>query len=702
MTSVTSNTLFYQGHGVILARNETPSAISVEQLFGMHCHGGGATMGAGPARTRGMILLETVMGRLEADDWRLVRSDLARDGFTLEWEAQSMPISFTSRWACDVATDVWRRTDAILNSGDTPIVITRCLSRFTFSPGLYEVYTQYSSWCRENQGIWRELYPGGLRLTCEGGRTCQGGTPYLCMREKEQRIGMALHIVPCGNWTIRASTPTALGTSLPFAVVECGMADDDLRFALQPGAVLGMPEIILHTLPDGEPHLGAPLLHQYLQKTDLASITPEAPIVFNTWFDMFSYLDVPRLREQARAAEALGCEVFVVDAGWSPGWGEDSAQCGNWHEKQDMAFRGQMASFADEVRSMGLGFGLWIEPERIGPDAPIYQAHPDWFLATNPPFVPGHGQFYYPDLTQDDVYAYMFGELSRLIETYQLAWMKVDFNFNIDRDPYGTALMRYYTAWYRLWDELRSRFPSCFIEGCASGGMRLDLNTLRHADGHFLSDTVNPFHVLRIYQGALLRLPPGRTTQWAVLRSVGSTIPRTGGKPPEQLPDTIVTPSGAGWTSALAAEIDFAALVALPGMFGFSGDIAGLPHDARQRLRQYTDFYKQWRSYISGSIAHLLTPPCLVHDATGWAAIQLQHPERREALLLVYRLEDSLDQRRFRLRSLEPGTAYRITDLDGNSFGIITGIELVERGLEILLPSLNSAILLILEPVIER
>jgi hypothetical protein len=40
--------------------------------------------------------------------------------------------------------------------------------------------------------------------------------------------------------------------------------------------------------------------------------------------------------------------------------------------------------------------------------------------------------------------------------------------------------------------------------------MRGDLATLTHVDGHFLSDSVNPADVLRISQGAFLRLPPGR------------------------------------------------------------------------------------------------------------------------------------------------------------------------------------------------
>jgi alpha-galactosidase len=91
-------------------------------------------------------------------------------------------------------------------------------------------------------------------------------------------------------------------------------------------------------------------------------------------------------------------------------------------------------------------------------------------------------------------------EISRLIETYQLAWIKLDFNLEMGYADEGLA--GYYQVWYGKLDELRQRFPETFFEGCASGAICLDLNTLSHFDGHFLSETVNPVDVLRITRGA--------------------------------------------------------------------------------------------------------------------------------------------------------------------------------------------------------
>ena len=34
----------------------------------------------------------------------------------------------------------------------------------------------------------------------------------------------------------------------------------------------------------------------------------------------------------------------------------------------------------DHITSLGLQFGLWVEPEMVNPDSNLYRAHPDWIL----------------------------------------------------------------------------------------------------------------------------------------------------------------------------------------------------------------------------------------------------------------------------------------------------------------------------------
>lgn len=636
----------------------------------------------GPVRTQGMALVHAGGRRYEPGDLTLEAVEEFGDGPHCSWRVGETPLRLNTVWRTDEATGIVSRRDTLVNGGNLPVVVTRCLARVAFAPGQYECYTQASRWCRENQGVWQPLHTGlALRHAC--GRTTEQSTPYLALRVIGAEHGLAFHVLPRGNWTIRVS-PVTEGGGPPYAVVELGLADENLQRVLRPGETFVLPEILIQPLPLGEPHLGAPALHRYLLVRHFADAKPEAPVVYNTWFDQFEILDVPRLRTQLAAAKAAGCEVFVIDAGWYGAGGPDWAtQTGDWREKTKAAFHGNMRAFADEVRAAGLGFGLWMEPERFGPEAPIRAEHPGWFVPV--------GTAARLDLTQPAAYAYLRSEIGRLVETYLLAWMKIDFNFILDADASGAELSDYTTAWYRLLDEIRAAYPRTFFEGCSSGAMRGDLATLTHVDGHFLSDTVNPVDMLRISQGAWLRLPPGRLTRWAVVRSAGQALPRYGESVAES-PAALLTPCGALWEPAETVDLSFALLAAMPGMLGVSGDLAGLPSAVAARIGEYVAFFKEWRRFIAGAVAHLLTPPERIADREGWVAFQFQNQADETSLLFVYRLGVASQAPRWPLRGLKHKAHYsvqRALVADAPST-IMTGTALMTAGLEVVLPAVGG------------
>jgi alpha-galactosidase len=328
------------------------------------------------------------------------------------------------------------------------------------------------------------------------------------------------------------------------------------------------------------------------------------------------------------------------------------------------------------VRAAGLGFGLWMEPERFAPLAPILKEHADWFF-------PGDREYRRIDLENPQAYAWLKGEVFRLVQTYQLAWMKVDFNFELGSDPARRELRGYYQCWYRLLDEIRAAFPNTFCEGCASGGMRSDIQTLAHFDNHFLSDTVNPIDVLRIKQGAWLRLPPGRMSSWVVIRSVGNDVPWYSDAMGDQWPPTIITPEGAGWEMSESVNVAFAAAVTLLGMSGISGDIANLPQSARDELRRLVAFYKKWRRFICGSLGSLLTPPQPKEDRSGW----------------VYRLYDWRKVQVFHPQGLDPAAFYLVQREDAAGEGLrLSGEALMSHGLEVSLDHNYRAAIYSIQP----
>ena len=651
-----------QAGGAVFARS--PDKLRLLRLCGMATAAGG---GPGVIQADGR--------RYDGDAFTLEAAQETGRAIEASWRVGDCGLKLASVWRACPETGVVSRRDTLTNAGKAPVVVSRCLARMAFPPGRYECYAQTSRWCRENQGSWQPLH-AGIVLGHVPGRTTEGNTPYLVLRSLDTGQGVVCHLLPCGNWTIRVR-PVPVGGDLPLAVVELGLADEGLHRVLAPGESLALPEVLFQPLPEGEPHLAAPTLHRYLIEDRFAGAKPEAPVVYNTWFDQFEILDVPRLRKQLAAAKETGCEVFVIDAGWyGAGDANWAAQTGNWREKTKAAFHGRMREFADEVRSAGLGFGLWMEPERFGPEAPIRTEHPEWFVP-----VGGAARI---NLTDPAAYAWLRAEIGRLVETYGLAWMKIDFNFSLDADASGAELYDYYVAWRRMLDEIRAAYPRTFFEGCASGALRADLAMLSCVDGHFLSDSVNPTDMLRISQGAYLRLPPGRLTRWAVLRAAGRVLPRYGRRVPES-PPVLLTPRGALWEPAETVDLDFALLAALPGMFGLSGDLAGLSPEHRERIAEAVTFYKKWRRFITGSTAHLLTPPRPISDREGWIAFQFQPPGDDASLVFVYRLGWAGAPPPLRLRGLDPARRYGIacgfaeTETDIH----LTGKTLMHDGLSV-------------------
>jgi alpha-galactosidase len=663
------------------------SRLELDLLFGVACHG------TAPASIR------TDLAIIEADDLVLLRHAASGQRLDASWQVRDSGLRLDVTWDLDERTGAVLRSDELTNTSARPVTILRAMGRIGLERGAYELFQQVGRWSQENQGFWTPLHGAAIQLGHLPGRTSQGNTPMAAIRDSETGAGFALHLLPRGNWVIRAGTAT-VGHGMAAAFIEWGQSAEGFRVTLRPGESWRLPEAIIVQLAEGQVEPSGTIVQRLALSRWLHKTRPEAPVVWNTWLDQFDNLDPPRLRRQLAAARQIGCEVLVIDAGWfGKGRGDWFNMTGNWHERPDAAFGGRMSDFADEVRAAGLGFGLWMESEHVGPDAPIRAEHPEWFVGSS---QPGKGPRL--DLENPQALAWLRNELVRLIETYRLAWIKIDFNIELGKDHRGSELRAYHEAWYALVDELRARFPGTVFEGCSSGGMRLDLEVLRHFDGHFLTDDTHPLDVLRIAQGAALRLPLGRVSTWVTLRSLGRVVPEYP-NPVSDARELIAATPAVGWQPVQVAETidpDLAMLVCMPNMLGFSGDLAGLSEMALQRLAGQVEVFKQWRRFITSAHAHLLTRVRPIEDRSGWAAIQLCNEDDPRSLVFVYRLQDNRGRRLIRLRGLDRRRPYRITSLicpAGNEVAAqADGEALLETGLDARLPRPGTAMLCLVEP----
>jgi alpha-galactosidase len=221
--------------------------------------------------------------------------------------------------------------------------------------------------------------------------------------------------------------------------------------------------------------------------------------------------DPGKLRALADEAAALGIERFVLDDGWFQGRRSERSGLGDWYVDRQVWPEG-LRPLVDHVRSLGMEFGLWFEPESISPDSDLVRNHPDWLLATGGRVPPLSRLQQVLDLGHPEAWEYLLERLDALLTEYDIGFVKWDMNRDIvdgGHSPKGEpGVHRQTEALYALLDELRRRHPGVEIESCAGGGGRVDLGILERTDRVWASDTNDPLERQAIQRWTGLLLPP--------------------------------------------------------------------------------------------------------------------------------------------------------------------------------------------------
>ncbi|MFD0789432.1 alpha-galactosidase [Microbacterium insulae] len=307
------------------------------------------------------------------------------------------------------------------------------------------------------------------------------------------------------------------------------------------------------------------------------------PVTLNTWEAVYFDHALPRLHELADAAAAVGVERFVLDDGWFAGRRDDTAGLGDWTVDADVWPDG-LHPLVDHVRSLGMEFGLWVEPEMVNPDSELAREHPDWILRARTTLPPSARQQQVLDLSRADAYAHISSHLHALLDEYPIAYLKWDHNRDLvdaGSGPEGEARVRAHTlAVYRLLDELKAAHPDLEIESCASGGARVDLGILDRTDRIWTSDSLDP----------LERLVNQRYTGLVV--------------PPEMMGMHLTSP--VVHSSGRTVSLGFSAAVALLGHFGIEWDLTTVDAGEREAIAGWVALAKRLRPLVAtGRVVHV-------------------------------------------------------------------------------------------------
>jgi alpha-galactosidase len=234
------------------------------------------------------------------------------------------------------------------------------------------------------------------------------------------------------------------------------------------------------------------------------------PVTLNTWEGVYFDHKLDNIKAMATAAAKLGIERFVLDDGWFGRRDDDTSSLGDWFIDK-RKYPDGLGSLVDHVTSLGMEFGIWLEPEMVNRNSDLYRKHPDWILQVKgQPLLEARHQMVL-DLTRKDVGDYLFKCVDDLLKAYKIAYIKWDMNRDLTHagDAEGrAATSRQTRAVYALWDRIRKTHPDVEIETCASGGGRADYGALQHTHRVWISDCTDALERLSIQQGARRFLPP--------------------------------------------------------------------------------------------------------------------------------------------------------------------------------------------------
>lgn len=250
--------------------------------------------------------------------------------------------------------------------------------------------------------------------------------------------------------------------------------------------------------------------HQFL-RDDIIRFpkTSTRPVHLNTWEGIYFDHNPEYINKMATEAAKLGVERFIIDDGWFKHRHDDHAGLGDWYLDEDKYPNG-LKPVIDHVKSFDMEFGIWVEPEMINPDSDLFRAHPEWVLGQEGYQQPT-GRFQYVlDLSNPDVYCYLFERMSWLLGNHDIDYVKWDMNRELVQATHlGKASADNQTREvYRLFDELNEKFPHVEFESCSSGGGRIDFEILKRSHRFWASDNNDALERQTIQKGMSYFFPP--------------------------------------------------------------------------------------------------------------------------------------------------------------------------------------------------
>ena len=593
------------------------------------------------------------------------------NGFDVLVKDISREIYVTLHYSIDPSTGIIGRSASIQNREPAAVTVEQAAAAaFALPRGNYTLNYLTGRWAGEWNLTQESLHPGARVLESRRGSTGHQNNPWFAIQagaadEDHGEVWFGA-LAWSGSWRI-----TVEQDQLDAVRVTGGFNPFDFGYVLKPGEALETPTFYggysAHGLGGASNQLFKFELHNVLPRTGKSAgqSTPRPrPVIYNSWeATEFNVNEAGQMALAEKAAE-LGVDRFVMDDGWFGQRRNDHAGLGDWYVNKEKFPRG-LKPLIDKVHTLGMDFGLWVEPEMVNPDSDLYRQHPDWVL--NFPGRPRSEQRnqLVLNLARPDVHDYVLSFLDKLLTENEIAFLKWDYNRNWsepgwDQLPPAEQKNVYVTFTrnlYAILAELRRRHPNVEIESCSGGGGRVDLGILGYTDEVWPSDNTDPFDRLTIQDGFTYAYTPQIMMAW-------------------------VTDSPS-WRSVL---LQYRFLSSMQGSLGVGADIIKWsPEQMATAKRLIVSYHQLQRTIVQGTLYRLISP----RNGSEFSATQTVNPEKTQSVVFAF-IHSTQEGRGFpllKLKGLDPATQYTLTAIEGKPSPLMpqaaTGSYWMNHGLEL-------------------
>lgn len=534
---------------------------------------------------------------------------------------------------------------------------------------------------RQFEPLWTRT--GSTMLRSEGGRSSSKDLPFFFVQNDEIKEGLFVAFGWSGQWEVMVSqAPSRL---------EVRGRVPDIHLALESGEEIIGPTILVG-LYEGELIDGVNQLRRTVRQVYAPKLGEQeffAVATYDTLFNGFDVISEAEMIEVVDAAASVGLEYFLLDAGWYEGDGWFNT-LGSWNVNRARFPRG-LTRLASHTRDRGMQFGLWFEPERVAEGSILATQHPDWVLwehdsrtcppwFSNAPWVEDLSEagstqynsgtrFGLLDFGRKEVQEWVQEMMDSFIKEYGIKYIR--FDSNIDPLPYwnvadkpnrrGISQLRHIAGLYAVIDWLRARHPCVILEGCASGGRRIDLEMVRRFHTFWICDYSYDPTIARFHLHGINHFLPGSYNYIAYGLEADANI---------RIDD-------------LGFQSQFA------GALGMSCRVDKWSVRDKELARNHLAKHKTIRRFLNGDYY----PFGGVPDGKNWGGWQFHDSTDQSGFLQTFRSEDSNARRHLLLKGLRSDVRYRFSDLYGLETFEVSGFDAMSIGIEIEQGVMTSRIL---------